>query len=162
MMPSVIMFASMSSHGSPSLTTFGWTAAFVIIVLLGAVVAWVVFRLARAVLVRVVRGRSVLVWLLSILVALATVFCLRPTLTTMVSTVKTSYVTWMMIANPYVALSGILLDEFGSVLSGGMGGPAPAGAASGQFLSWSLGVAINLVLTLVLWAYAVRTFARQS
>jgi len=161
--PSIISFVSMSRQSSPSMVTFGWTAAFAMAVVVALVAAWASFRIARAVLARALkRSRPHLVWLLSMLVALGAVLCLRPALTSMVGTVKTAYVTWMMIANPYVVLSGILFDEFGSAISGGMGGPAPAGAASAQFLSWSVGVGINLLLALILWAYAVRRFARQN
>jgi ABC-type transport system involved in multi-copper enzyme maturation permease subunit len=160
--PSLIMFVGMSRSGAPSLTTFGRAGALAITAVVGLFAGLLVLRLCHAALARALgQGRAVLSWLLAVLATAALAFALRQPWSAAATAIENAYLTWMMIANPYIVLCGILIDEFGSAFSGGMG-PAPAGAGSIQFLSWSLGLAINLFLALLLWAQAIRSFARRT
>jgi ABC-type transport system involved in multi-copper enzyme maturation permease subunit len=156
--PGVLLIPTMATSGPAA---FGPIAAFGGTLVLGLITGWLGFLLLRALLQRALgRNRGGLAALLAILVVLGWMWYLMRPPGAIFQAIENSQVPWLMVFNPYAALSSVMGGAFAQFVAYGRGGPASGGAAL-TLIVWAVITGIYLLGGAALWAGAVRVFARR-
>ncbi len=151
-----IILIPMSATGT---TTLGPIGALAITLVAALVTGWLVYVVMAAVLKRLLgpkRARPAEI--AAFLITLAWIAFLILPSGVVFTAVESATVPWLMNLNPYAALSSVM----GGVIATMTGSAAGSGGAPSTALTWALLTAIYLGAGAVLWAGAVRAFARRS
>jgi ABC-type transport system involved in multi-copper enzyme maturation permease subunit len=158
LVPSLLMIPAIATTGSTALGPF---VAFGGTLVLALITGWLGFLLLRALLQRLLgRRRRGLAALLAIPVVLGWMWYLMNPSGAVFQAIENSHVPWLMVFNPYAALSSVMGGAFAEFVASG---PAatPAGGPALPLIIWAVITAIYLLAGAALWAGAVRVFAAR-
>jgi hypothetical protein len=158
--PGIIMMAGSMGSGQPTFAAAGTVAVLLIFALLSG---WMIFLAVGWVLTRALRRVSrVLVVLLGLVLALVWVaLVLNPAGSAYLAVEKAS-VSWLMVINPYVALSGVMDGAVADAVVMSPGGAGTAGSWSTHIWIWAIAGVMLLAMAMGLWALSIRVFRARA
>jgi hypothetical protein len=161
LVPSLLMIPAIATIATTGSTALGPFVAFGGTLVLALITGWLGFLLLRALLQRLLgRRRRGLAALLAIPVVLGWMWYLMNPSGAVFQAIENSHVPWLMVLNPYAALSSVMGGAFAEFVASG---PAatPAGGPALPLIIWAVITAIYLLAGAALWAGAVRVFAAR-